>query len=216
MSCTICFLKFLSDDNSRQPLILVCGHSYCKNCMDEIIIRKRICPTCKTSINFQKSEDIPRNFALIELLKDKTAIKSDSSSQEINVPLDSNQPVLNIVSVKLNVLLYNIKKKSSFNSGKLLSSEQKIESTKEELDKLNREVIHQLKIKEDCSLAINSLEKSAHELENGSLVLDKLLDINTDMEFIRKSLPSLELPIDHVSIMIVYYSVCIFITFSEQ
>lgn len=57
--CVICFDSF--DD----PHITKCGHSFCKNCISEVLNRQHRCPVCNEE---QTAADLRRNFTLGELL----------------------------------------------------------------------------------------------------------------------------------------------------
>lgn len=68
-TCSICYLNF---SNERTPLILtLCGHTYCKECLDILVIEKEIiCPECKqiTIISESPIKSLPKNRSLIDMI----------------------------------------------------------------------------------------------------------------------------------------------------
>ena len=60
--CTICLCKLSS------PTITKCGHTFCQECIFEVVNIKHKCPICMSEIKDIKLETA-RNFALESLLK---------------------------------------------------------------------------------------------------------------------------------------------------
>ena len=58
--CVICFCRF------QKPTVTKCGHTFCKECIDEVINRQHECPMCKTQL---AKEDTVANFVLDSLLR---------------------------------------------------------------------------------------------------------------------------------------------------
>ena len=75
--CPVC-RDFYSD-----PIILLCGHSFCKNCIHEWWTQKgsKTCPVCKEMFSLDRP---PRNVALknvTESLKEEASLKEKASRQ---------------------------------------------------------------------------------------------------------------------------------------
>lgn len=66
--CDICCEKY-DESGSHVPLVLPCGHTLCKQCVESL--RTRSCPTCKSSLTTSPSATtvmLPRNNWLIRCL----------------------------------------------------------------------------------------------------------------------------------------------------
>lgn len=73
MECQICFEHF--DSRSFVPKVLVkCGHSFCKVCLERIICNKAYvtCPVCRENTKFGKKETLPTNYSLVEIIEKTT------------------------------------------------------------------------------------------------------------------------------------------------
>ena len=57
--CIICFQTF------NDPYITKCGHTFCKECIQEVVNRQHKCPVCNQECHEQ---DLVRNFNFGELL----------------------------------------------------------------------------------------------------------------------------------------------------
>ena len=66
LKCVICMEIFLN------PVILGCGHSFCKLCIQDILKTNPKCPTCKTP-SFFGSENLRANFAVKSYIESKYA-----------------------------------------------------------------------------------------------------------------------------------------------
>lgn len=44
IECTVCMNAF--NETIHAPLVLGCGHTFCKECLDHVINGKKICPNC--------------------------------------------------------------------------------------------------------------------------------------------------------------------------
>ena len=71
MDCGICLENYNSD--SKVPIILPCGHTYCYTCIENIIRKKIKCPNCRALVprNISPSS-LTVNYAVISML-DTTA-----------------------------------------------------------------------------------------------------------------------------------------------
>lgn len=70
LTCTVCFDSF--GEGERKPLMLPsCGHTFCKQCVHGIIASENKgqfhCPTCRRCQPVLSLEDLPVNYALLEV-----------------------------------------------------------------------------------------------------------------------------------------------------
>jgi hypothetical protein len=57
-------------DLYKDPRILLCGHSFCEECLKKLIINYKLsCPTCRKVHKSIQLEDYPKNYALIEMVE---------------------------------------------------------------------------------------------------------------------------------------------------
>jgi hypothetical protein len=70
--CVICMCKM------SKPTITKCGHSFCKECILEVINQKHECPLCMHKLN---KEDTVMNFALESLLQQLEEQKEEEAKK---------------------------------------------------------------------------------------------------------------------------------------
>ena len=70
MECTICFDGFDLFQIFKTPRILPCGHTFCSDCLANLIQADSSlkCPNCSSKILNVTLEAIPRNFNFMEIL----------------------------------------------------------------------------------------------------------------------------------------------------
>mmetsp|Transcript_13179 Transcript_13179/g.24665 ORF Transcript_13179/g.24665 Transcript_13179/m.24665 type:complete len:272 (+) Transcript_13179:1816-2631(+) len=62
MGCAVCLHPY---SESRKPLFLPCGHTFCSVCIGDLSKRsKAVCPNCTRSFS---SEELPVNYSLLEV-----------------------------------------------------------------------------------------------------------------------------------------------------
>ncbi|CEM17697.1 unnamed protein product [Vitrella brassicaformis CCMP3155] len=70
-SCGICCEEY-SVDGAHQPQMLKCGHTFCKECVDQLVKSHRhglpsaTCPTCRKET---PASDLVKNYAVIKMLE---------------------------------------------------------------------------------------------------------------------------------------------------
>ena len=73
LSCKICYYSYNKTD--RKPLILTCGHTFCKDTISKLINEKQQnaieCPICKTITPCNVPEDMIVNYELLEMIPDR-------------------------------------------------------------------------------------------------------------------------------------------------
>jgi E3 ubiquitin-protein ligase SH3RF len=82
LECSVCLERL--DTSSK---VLPCQHTFCKKCLEEIVIthRELRCPECRVLVNV-KVDDLPPNVLLMRILEGmKNAIpKGNKTPQRIN------------------------------------------------------------------------------------------------------------------------------------
>lgn len=66
--CSLCILPY--DSTEHFPMILDCGHTYCKKCIDDLKAPR--CPNCSAPIDPLK---IKKNYALVPEERKDQALK---------------------------------------------------------------------------------------------------------------------------------------------
>ena len=89
--CNICFISF--DGSDRKPLILLCGHTFCTKCINDLkeIARKKgfssfQCPTCREhdSLDYE----FKTNYYVLELLSQSNLKREQPVQQnQVRMPL---------------------------------------------------------------------------------------------------------------------------------
>ena len=82
LTCPICFERY--DETNLCPRLLPeCGHTFCTSCLNNLIRNNRItCPFDNKVIHVSRGiGELPKNFALIEVLTTKTISKYQSNCQ---------------------------------------------------------------------------------------------------------------------------------------
>jgi hypothetical protein len=90
------------DVSRRQPLVLQCGHSFCKACLRKMY-QPLVCPTCRKTERRLVS-NLPRNYGLVDAARlDLTAafscLEVGSSSELQRILLDDRELRLSDVAI---------------------------------------------------------------------------------------------------------------------
>jgi len=89
LNCEICIEPF--NENEKSPYVFHCGHSICHSCLKKFIQSTKIneivdeehlsnslynnkkiqfnCHTCKKSLIYSNKEEIPKNFSLLDIIR---------------------------------------------------------------------------------------------------------------------------------------------------
>ena len=68
MECSICMLQY--DDIQHCPRLLQCGHTFCTECIDSLLTSKQLkCPLDNKESSVTGKNDLPKNFALLDVLQ---------------------------------------------------------------------------------------------------------------------------------------------------
>lgn len=77
MECDVCRSDY--DTTTKRPLILNCGHTFCRECVEALARRGLIkCPNCRTS-EMRSIAAIPTNSVLMPVLEDRGSQSDDDS-----------------------------------------------------------------------------------------------------------------------------------------
>jgi hypothetical protein len=80
MDCSICLERF--DQDSKKPMVLECGHTFCIHCVYEIYKKSKIeCPIDRSAL-LQPLKKVKINYSLQDIV-------SSFSSISLNSPLKS-------------------------------------------------------------------------------------------------------------------------------
>lgn len=85
LECIIC--KEFYDIKDRKPLVLLCGHTFCKQCMSkDFMINKRIrcsfCPTFKGGHIYKTIDDIGVNYGMQNQVEAMSKIKVEEDKND--------------------------------------------------------------------------------------------------------------------------------------
>mmetsp|Transcript_41792 Transcript_41792/g.53870 ORF Transcript_41792/g.53870 Transcript_41792/m.53870 type:complete len:404 (-) Transcript_41792:54-1265(-) len=70
LACTICEELFSDSLKKRRPLILTCGHSFCRLCCNKLIKKNQIkCPNCNAPSVCDNVDKLAQNWSLISMLQ---------------------------------------------------------------------------------------------------------------------------------------------------
>jgi len=183
MECRICFEKF--DKQSRKPISISCGHSFCLNCVDSLKQTNYKCPTCRRPIINQQP-----NYIMMDLLESNLIVDPDSQlKNEINTTFNEIDQTKKERKLKLN---QNIK--SSIDSIKSTIDSRaeelinKIKYRKEflfkEADSLQTKMYDKVDdiLNAEFNMPVNIEKMNRQELENLKIALIKTKNISKSNE----------------------------------
>ncbi|XP_068234921.1 uncharacterized protein [Palaemon carinicauda] len=102
----ICHLCYETYKETLRPRVLHCGHTYCTDCINKLILNGRLaCPTCNTEFASLNPSQIPINYSLekcIALMKVKKAVVSKSPPPD---KVRTMQDIINSQKLSANDLL---------------------------------------------------------------------------------------------------------------
>lgn len=102
INCCMCFYSYNKD--LRIPMVLNCGHTFCKYCLDRYIISKSNiipCPTCKIP-----TSSLKRNYGMISMLEDIYPEVYKKSDEEIDQKEITQRKIVKLWH--LNVLKHSV------------------------------------------------------------------------------------------------------------
>lgn len=83
MECNICLEEF--DEKEKQPIVLECGHTLCRECVESIYNKNKKCPI--DGEEFKRSlHELKPNYALLELLEKFKAISLEEAKLSRDQP----------------------------------------------------------------------------------------------------------------------------------
>lgn len=79
MECKVCFEAY--DQSYRRPRNLPCGHTFCTQCIDNVLKEGRVnCPTCRSNHEAIHATQFPINYGMEELIANIKAMNVSSVS----------------------------------------------------------------------------------------------------------------------------------------
>ena len=85
MECPICFEPY-QESGEKEPRVLSCGHTFCRNCLNPVMLNHRPCPKCRTAITVDSIDSVPKNFAIIEAVSRERNAQPRSSAEDDAAP----------------------------------------------------------------------------------------------------------------------------------
>lgn len=79
LTCSICLTIF------TDPVTLLCGHSFCRTCITDVLNTQQQCPQCRTAV---RTESLPTSHilkSLAEKAKEAEKTKKESRSETAEV-----------------------------------------------------------------------------------------------------------------------------------
>lgn len=91
--CIICYEQY-TEDESKEPVVLHCGHTFCRSCIrmmavDRISFNVYPCPECREETRIEKSHNggiPPKNFLVLDMLGQYNAFISYKERSKTDVP----------------------------------------------------------------------------------------------------------------------------------
>lgn len=88
--CVVCEEQY---SYQRTPHNLECGHTYCSQCLEQVLNRQRRCPECRAFIRAATSADLPVSYALLRLCSSSsTSGRTRQRSSSLPITQKSSQP----------------------------------------------------------------------------------------------------------------------------
>ena len=85
------------DEDTHCPKLLFCGHTFCTKCINNIFRSDHLkCPLCNREFPVASVDDLPKNFALLDLIQSnsvqvETADVSNPNGNEAQQSIPSQQ-----------------------------------------------------------------------------------------------------------------------------
>lgn len=96
MECGVCLEEF--DEKEKQPIMLECGHTLCKECVESIYNMTKHCPIDRQEFK-RPLEELKPNYALLEVLEKLKAISLEEAKSSRDQPAPAVDPQLSNESI---------------------------------------------------------------------------------------------------------------------
>ncbi|OMJ84810.1 hypothetical protein SteCoe_13997 [Stentor coeruleus] len=93
MECSVCLEKYNS--STKQPIVLECGHTLCKECVKDIINKMKECPMDREPIT-KPFNQLKVNYSLLDLLISMNALNLKEEEKQLIPPKINQIQVLKI------------------------------------------------------------------------------------------------------------------------
>jgi len=75
-SCSICFERY-EENGKKEPRNLPCGHTFCLDCVSQIVTRPDpVCPVCRKGLQSKSLDSYPKNFSVIQIITTLSSLPS--------------------------------------------------------------------------------------------------------------------------------------------
>lgn len=83
--CPLCFHPYTNVGYDKSPRVLNCGHTFCHSCLHKTFVdpdkypkkkKRRDCPVCKKDGVYTPVEQIPLNYALIDVIEQNDKLQA--------------------------------------------------------------------------------------------------------------------------------------------
>ncbi|XP_069181116.1 tripartite motif-containing protein 59-like [Procambarus clarkii] len=163
--CSVCFNDY--DDNQLRPRTLLCGHTFCSQCIDNAIKNGQLtCPSCRAEHVATAATQFPINYAVEAFVR---KLKNIQLTTEEVVPAKPSEGPARGISKKLRSL---VQEQKSIISSLIISCEEVLSQLGEYRGQLGDWKTHHLQL-QDRLYALVEENKSAMkllELEDTSVV----------------------------------------------
>lgn len=81
MNCEVCDNSY--NDKDRKPRNLLCGHSYCSQCLKHVIKHRTLnCPKCRKAMHDVKLENLPVNYPILSAIEAAAEASTSSATAQ--------------------------------------------------------------------------------------------------------------------------------------
>lgn len=174
LSCEICDLYY---SNDRLPRNLPCGHAICTSCLEQILIRGRNCPECRTNLGSKPASQFPVNYPVLRLCGD--LLVSDGPSMTVTDFKASYKADLRRSLTQASQIREKLEREESSIANCIKDSEREMVNLQEEIEKVKNalEVLQskltEIATKKSTLTAITALlERSKDTVEEANSVTE--------------------------------------------
>jgi len=88
-TCTICYERF-EESGIREPRSLPCGHTFCRRCLEGVLRHDKspVCPSCRAPLQLRSIDVIPKNYTVIDIIRDNRMKSSSSEAAPTSSSVD--------------------------------------------------------------------------------------------------------------------------------
>ena len=98
LTCTVC--KQLYNETTKTPRNLLCGHTFCSECINRLLHFSIFCPECRAPIEASNTENLPTSIQILRILRSTQNKSSNKSTSSIPL-ITSTKKKVNLRIVEL-------------------------------------------------------------------------------------------------------------------